>query len=573
MIYRQRPDNKEKGVLLPVFSLPSKYGIGCFSKEAREFIDWLHETGHRYWQILPLNPTGCADSPYQPLSSFAGCAYFIDLQQLAEQGLVTQAELESFDFGGDAQYVDYEKLHDGRSVMLRLAFSRFAEQLTANGSGQQAEEYEQFLEDNDFWLQDFALFMSLREEFGREESWDTWPEKLRLREEKALQEAAEAHAEDVAFHKWTQYEFFRQWGELRQYANAAGVKIIGDMPVYVSYDSADCWASPEQIQLDENLAPKRIAGVPPDDFAEEGQLWGNPLYDWEGMKKEGYRWWISRMLQNFHLYDVLRLDHFRGYEAYYSTEADADNAMNGTWTPGPGMDLFRQLQKVLEKEDTAATDSQAGGDSSASGAASTSPQLRDRFIAEDLGFLTEDVHRLLKETGFPGTKVIQFAFDGDPKNMYLPENYQENCVVYTGTHDNDTTVGWFRDLSGDDQAGILQYLGLSGIYAWKLVLEYDAYIKKRAAENPGAGVANMDRAGSRCLGTDETSEAPPDPSLLATDLMVNKALDCCAKTAIIPLQDYLLLGTEARINVPGTVDHNWCWRLLPDQFSLIHPRS
>ena len=525
-----RTNNRKKGVLLPVFSLPSEYGIGSFSQEAREFIDWLKETGHEYWQILPLNPTGVADSPYQPLSSFAGNAYFIDPQQLVRQGLLSQEELDGFDFGSDPDRVEYEILYGSRMKMLRLAHRRFAARRE-----EFAAEWEQFAQENAFWLPDYALFMALREEFGKELSWDDWPDELRCRQPEALAKAGKTHAETVDFYSWTQFEFYRQWKALKEYANTAGVKIIGDMPIYVSYDSADCWADPDQFQLDEDRRMTMIAGVPPDDFAEEGQLWGNPLYDWDKMEKNGYAWWISRIRQSFVLYDVIRLDHFRGYEAYYSCLADAENGKQGTWRPGPGMELFRLLETDLGLEESAAEPAEDGR---AEPAAKAGQPLRERFVAEDLGFLTDGVKQLLEETGFPGTKVLQFAFDGDPENPYLPENYSENCVVYTGTHDNDTTVGWFHELSGDDQAGILQYLGYSSEDAWKLVLEYDAYRKSGA-----------------------DSDVPPDPAVPATDLLIQKALDSPAKITIVPLQDYFHLDSEFRTNTPGTVGENWRARI------------
>ena len=534
MITRTRPDNKKKGVLLPVFSLPSKYGIGCFSREAKEFIDWLSQTGHSYWQILPLNPTGMADSPYQPLSSFAGNAYFIDPEQLVEQDLLLREELEDFYFGEDETRVEYDELYESRMEMLRIAYRRFVRERAEEA------EYRKFLAENASWLEDYAIFMALREEYGKELSWDEWPDPLRCRDEQELKNVKEQFAEEFDFYRWTQYEFYRQWGELKAYANEAGVKIVGDMPVYVSYDSADCWADPDQFQLDEDLQPTMIAGVPPDQFAAEGQLWGNPLYDWEKMKKNGYRWWVSRIRQSFVMYDVIRLDHFRGYEAYYSCKADAPNGMNGIWRPGPGMDLFRQLEKT--------------------GIVSDARELSERFIAEDLGFLTEGVHKLLADTGFAGTKVLQFAFDGDPENLYLPENYGENCVVYTGTHDNDTTAGWFRGLSQDERAGILQYLGYSGIDAWWLVLESDAAIAR--GEKPDASaVVHRDGEELSAKAGWHPGEPVPDPAVLVTDLLIEKALDSRAKIAIIPLQDYLRMGSEARTNTPGTIVNNWCVRI------------
>ncbi|MBQ9060946.1 MAG: 4-alpha-glucanotransferase [Firmicutes bacterium] len=543
MINKTRPDNRAKGVLLPVFSLPSGYGTGCFSDEARRFIDWLKETGHSYWQILPLNPTGVADSPYQPLSSFAGNAYFIDPVQLVDQGLITEEELEGFDFGSDPARVDYDALFGSRMKMLRLAYSRFAAQRREGAGG----AYDRFAAENAFWLEDFALFMALRENFGRDLSWDEWPEDLRRRKGPAMDRALAEHAEDVDFYRWIQFEFYRQWLDLKQYANEAGVKIIGDMPVYVSYDSSDCWADPDQFQLGEDLQPRVIAGVPPDAFAAEGQLWGNPLYDWDKMKEDGYHWWISRIRQSFVLYDVIRLDHFRGYEAYYSCAADAENAMHGTWHRGPGMDLFRRL-------------SEKGGPCPAEDG-----PLRGRFIAEDLGHLTEGVRQLLEESGFPGTKVLQFAFDGDPANPYLTENYSGPCVVYTGTHDNNTTAGWFRELSQDDRAGILQYLGYTGEEAWWFVLESDAAVLRgEKLEDPYCGpeeAGGMAAPISGRIPAQLLNGRIPDPSIIATELLIDKAFRSSAQLAIIPLQDYLHLGSEARVNVPGTVVDNWCWRL------------
>ena len=518
LISKNRQGNKEKGVLLPLFSLPSEYGIGCISAEAYRFIDWLAATGHAYWQILPLNPTGCADSPYQPLSSFAGNAYFIDPKALISQGLLSEAEARSFELGNDPRRVDYERFYDGRMAMLHAAYKKFASGSCMDEDGRTAEQYQSFCADNSDWLDDYAVFMALREKFGRELSWDEWPEPLRRREAAALAEAREECGEDIGFYKWTQFEFYREWISLREYANAAGVKIIGDMPIYVSYDSADCWADPEQFLLDGNLKPLLVAGVPPDAFAAEGQLWGNPLYDWEKMKPGGYRWWISRIRQSFLLYDVIRLDHFRGYEAYYAVPADAENAMNGTWREGPGIDVFHELLRSMGLPEEA-----QGAD-----------VLKKLFIAEDLGFLTDGVRRLLSESGLPGTKVFQFGFDGNPWNIYLPENYPENCVVYTGTHDNDTTVGWFEGLADWEQEPILRYLGM----------------ERPQTDAEGQTAAEHNLAASVC------------------DALIEKALTSRADLCVIPLQDYLHLGSDARINVPGTVGANWCWRLDPKLWNL-----
>lgn len=615
MIHRRRPENREKGVLLPVFSLPSRYGIGCFSREARKFVDWLQDTGNSYWQILPLNPTGMADSPYQPLSSFAGNAYFIDPVQLVDQGLLSQEELDGFNFGDDPHRVDYNTLYGSRMEMLKLAHRRFRMQKPAGltpsspevlkaaatreaakaapgkpaglttssseavkaaadnapGAAEAAdllgadepalEAYRRFVAENASWLEDYALFMALREVFGKEQSWDEWPQPLRLREPRAIDRARQQQAECVDFYRWTQYEFYRQWASLKAYANERGVRIIGDTPVYVSYDSADCWASPDQFQLDEDLKPTMVAGVPPDDFAEEGQLWGNPLYDWEKMREDGYAWWIRRIQQSFVLYDVIRLDHFRGYEAYYSAEADAPNALNGVWRPGPGLEIFQRLETALEGDglrDHSGRDVPAG-ETAAKEVPALSRDFTRRFIAEDLGFLTDGVRQLLQDTGFPGMKVIQFAFNGDPGNIYLPENYPENCVTFTGTHDNDTTPGWFRKMNPEERAGILQYLGYSAEDAWWLVLESDAALLR------GESLAPPPEGGWETDGPpplDKMRGCVPDPALLATDGLIAKALDSRAGMAIVPLQDYLHLGTEARINVPGTIVNNWEWRFV-----------
>ena len=536
---KSRPEGKKKGVLMPLFSLPSRYGIGCISKEAYDFVDWLAKTGHEYWQVLPLNPTGVADSPYQPLSSFAGNAYFIDPAAMIEHGLLTHEEVAAADPDGEANggggaagsgFVDYEGLYDVRMRLLLTAYRRFDANECASGGGPDGDgadgcgadsggpiqfegfgsrEFRQFCDENEDWLDDYGMFMALRERFGKELSWDEWPEPLRKREAWALDEARSECAEWIGFYKWTQFEFYREWSALKKYANAAGVKIIGDMPIYVSYDSADCWANPEQFQLDKDLRPLLVAGVPPDAFAAEGQLWGNPLYDWERMRDEGYSWWTARIRQCFTMYDVLRLDHFRGFESYYAVPATAENAMCGEWKKGPGMDLFERLGAVVLSE-------------------SETDSLCDRFIAEDLGFLTEDVHRLLYESGFPGTKVLQFAFDGDPGNLYLPENYPENCVVYTGTHDNDTTVGWFEGLADWEREPVLRYLGIE----------------------PGA-----------CEGQPSSEAGRRSLAEAVCDALIEKALTSRADLCIVPLQDYLHLGSEARTNIPGTVGCNWRWRL------------
>ena len=503
----KRPDGREKGVLLPLFSLPSKYGIGCISKEAYDFVDWLAGAGHTCWQVLPLGPAGSGDSPYQPLSSFAGNACYIDPEELISLGLLRQEEADRFDFGQDPEHVDYSALYDGREEMLRAAYRRFAGGSSESDKGseggkcgkngaraaQYAEDFCCFCEENREWLEDYALFMALREEYGRNLSWDRWPGPIRRRDGEAIAKLKGEHDESsigraADFYRWTQFEFYRQWDALRKYANDAGIRIIGDMPFYVSYDSADCWAYPEQFLLDEDLKPLKVAGVPPDAFSADGQLWGNPLYDWDRMKEDGYRWWIRRIRQNFRMYDALRLDHFRGFASYYAIPADAETAVSGEWEKGPGIELFRLEEMAGEK-----------------------------FIAEDLGLLTDEVRQLLKESGLPGTKVIQFAFDGDPQNIYLTEHYPENCVAYTGTHDNDTTVGWFKELDDHTKLLVLQYLNI------------------------------------------DPQTAPLEDAVC--DALIQKLFDSASELCVIPLQDYLHLGSEARINIPGTASGNWRWRM------------
>lgn len=543
MLHRRvRPDNKKKGVLLPVFSLPSKYGMGCFSREARDFIEWLADTGHEYWQILPLNPTAAGNSPYQTPSCFAGNPWFIDPQTLIGEGLLLEKEARRAAAGEPVrgpqsapvrapaarEYIDYEAVASGRKAMLRTAWRRFVK-----GGGLEREDYRDFCSENDDWLEDYALFTTLKSRFGDGETWESWPEEFRRRNPDELRRFARDNRALIDYHIWVQFEFFRQWKDLKTLANERGVKIIGDLPIYVSYDSADCWASPEQFQLDENHHMTRVAGVPPDAFTEDGQLWGNPLYDWGRMKEENYQWWVRRLDRAFQLFDVVRLDHFRGFEAYYSVDASAETAKEGVWEKGPGMDLFRRLN-------------------GASG----------RFVAEDLGFLTDEVQRLLEESGFPGTQVIQFAFDGDPANRYLPENYPENCVAYTGTHDNDTTLGWFRDLAPEAANGILQYLGWTKEEADRMMEE--AGRMREASGSEGSGCFESPDPACR------SSEDVPAPyDLQALGRLICKVLDSRADLVVIPLQDYLGFGSEARINVPGTASGNWRWRLKPGDLNRL----
>ena len=473
---------RASGILLPVFSLPSKYGIGCFSKEAYKFVDRLKEAGQSYWQILPLGPTGYGDSPYQSFSTFAGNPYFIDLKTLIREGLLTKKECKAYDFGDREDCVDYEKIYNSRFKVLRLAYERF----------EKTKEYRTFTEENAYWLDDYCMYMAIKESQGGV-SWTEWDPALKNREKEAMEEAKETLKDEIDFYRFQQYEFDKQWKALHAYANENGIRIIGDIPIYVAFDSADTWAAPELFQFDKENKPIGVAGCPPDAFSETGQLWGNPLYKWEYHKKTGYEWWIKRIAYCFKLYDVVRIDHFRGFDEYYSIPYGDETAVNGTWMQGPGMDLFRAVEKKLGRQE---------------------------IIAEDLGFLTPTVLELLEDSGFPGMKVLQFAFDSRESSNYLPHTYPKNCVVYTGTHDNDTTRGWFHSASAPCREFAKEYMRQPKLDEDDLAWDFAA-------------------------------------------LAMSSVADLC----VIPMQDYLNLDGEARINTPSTLGGNWCWRMKKGEFT------
>ena len=475
---------RRNGILLPIASLPSKYGIGSFSKEAYDFVDILEEAGQKIWQILPLGPTGYGDSPYQSFSTFAGNPYFIDLEQLIEEGLLTEEECESCDWGNNIEYIDYEKIYLSRFKILKKAYNRS----NINNS----QKFLDYCEKNKWWLDDYALYMSIKDSLGGK-SWLEWDEKLKSRDEETLCKYKEMLKEDVIFYKYIQYLFSMQWGKLKAYANEKGISIIGDIPIYVALDSADTWSNQKLFQLDEQKNPIAVAGCPPDSFSEDGQLWGNPLYDWQYHKSTDYKWWISRIKYSFELYDIVRIDHFRGFDEYFSIPYGDKTAVGGTWKKGPGIELFKFLNAEL-------------GDV--------------EIIAEDLGFLTDTVKKLLKDTGYPGMKILQFAFDSREESDYLPHNYDRNCVVYTGTHDNNTVVGWFDEIDEHDN---------------KMCIDY---INARSIDNK---FINWDMI---CLG-----------------------MRSVADTCIIPVQDILGLGKSARINTPSTLGDNWKWRMTEGCFS------
>ena len=474
--------DRASGILLPISALPSPYGIGTLGKAAYAFADFLHAAGQRYWQLLPLGPTSYGDSPYQSFSTFAGNPYFIDLDLLAEEGLLDKEDLAAADWGNDPRYVDYGKIYEVRFDVLRRAFLR--------GRERDREAVERFQAENP-WLKNYALYMAVKAHFGMK-SWLEWPdEAIRVRAPEAVARYEKELAEDVAFYTYLQYLFFKQWGELREYIHSLGIRIIGDLPIYVAMDSADVWAEPEFFQLGEGNIPTEVSGVPPDYFSADGQLWGNPLYDYDRMRQDGFGWWIRRVEGASRLFDVIRIDHFRGLESYWAVPYGAETAREGRWRKGPGMDLVGVLTQWFHGLD---------------------------IIAEDLGFLTPEVHQLLRDSGLPGMKVLEFAFDAREPSNYLPHTYERNCVCYVGTHDNETVMQWREQADRADVTFARKYLGLN------------------EAEGFHWG-------------------------------MLRGGMSSVADTFVAQMQDYLGLGAEGRMNTPGTLGNNWRWRLLPGEAS------
>ncbi|MGN1114255.1 MAG: 4-alpha-glucanotransferase [Oscillospiraceae bacterium] len=467
---------RSSGILMHISSLPGDYGIGKLGKEAYAFADFLKKSKQKYWQVLPLSPTSYGDSPYQSFSVYAGNPYFIDFESLEKQGLLTSEDYKSIKWETKPDTVDYGLIYQQTFDVLKKAYIRFAKNKT--------KDYYDFLDENAFWVYDYGLFMSLK--FAHNgKAWTEWEKPLRMYEKKAVNKARSQYKNDIDFWCFIQYEFYSQWNKLKAYCNSSGIEIIGDIPIYVALDSVDVWTQPDYFQLDKNKNPIDVAGCPPDAFTELGQLWGNPLYDWKQMKKDGYKWWINRMRSAFQMYDAVRIDHFRGFESYYAIPFGRKDAKVGEWRKGPGIKLFKEIEKKLGKQ---------------------------KIIAEDLGFLTKKVRKMLKASGYPGMKVMEFAFDSDGKSEYLPHNFKSsNCVCYTGTHDNDTLTGWVRTLSPQDAKFCRNYLGVSR----------NNDIPKRVIRLAWASNAN---------------------------------------TAVAQMQDFLELGSEARMNTPSTLGNNWIWR-------------
>jgi 4-alpha-glucanotransferase len=466
------------GILLAVSSLPSPYGIGSLGEAAREWLRFLKDSGQRYWQILPLSPTSWGDSPYQRFSAFAISSYYIDLDALIEQGLLLPQEVNAVRWEKKANTVDYAVLYRRREPLLRMAWERFVQVPHA--------EFDEFCLQNSFWLDDYSLFMAIKKKH-RGRSWLEWDKPLKLRESSVMRRIKRKLAAEIRYYSFVQYIACAQWQGIKNYAHSLGIAIIGDLPIYVAADSADAWANSGLFLLDEERRPLRVAGCPPDSFTSGGQLWGNPLYRWDAIAETGFAWWIARLRFNLSLYDIVRIDHFRGFESFFSIDAHAADAADGKWVKGPGLAFIEAVNRELP------------------GAA---------IIAEDLGFLTAEVQALLEASGYPGMKVLQFAFDPREPGGYMPYTYNRNCVVYTGTHDNSTTMGWFKSAPPESVNFAIEFLGL-----------------------------NNNKEGHWAF--------------------IRCALASVAQTAIIPMQDYLGLDDRARMNTPSTIGGNWQWRMLP----------
>ena len=474
---------RSSGVLMHITSLPGEFGIGTFGKSAYDFVDFLEETKQTYWQILPLTTTSYGDSPYQSFSAVAGNLNLIDFSLLKEEGLLEESDYSNVNFGENPEKIDYALLFEVRRPILEKAVAN-----TAKYSNVLAE-IEKFEKDNSSWLADYAEYMAIKESFGYQ-SFIHWDEDIKKGEKAAREKYRTELQDSIRYYTVTQYFFFKQWLALKEYANDKGVKIIGDMPIYVSADSVEMWTMPELFKVDENNEPLYVAGCPADDFSPTGQLWGNPIYDWEKHKEQGFSWWIYRVQESFKIYDVLRIDHFKGFSDFWQIDKDAENAVNGTWEAGPGIELFQKIKEQL-------------GDLP--------------IIAENLGFIDEKAEKLLDDSGYPGMKILQFAFPGED-NLDRPHHYTQNSVAYTGTHDNDVVNGWYEKLSESEQ---------------ELVSEY---LNRRNEET-------------------------------ITEAMIRGIYSSVSDYAIVTMQDLLDKDATSRMNVPSTVGGNWEWRMLAEDLT------
>ncbi|MEG1002115.1 MAG: 4-alpha-glucanotransferase [Clostridium sp.] len=471
---------RSSGILMHISSLTTDFGIGSVGREAYEFVDFLVQSGQKYWQILPLGHTSYGDSPYQCFSAFAGNPNFIDFEILKKEGLLKEEDYKGKNFGSNEEEVDFGLLFSVRKEILKIAYENFKRRKNTKYIN---FKYSQFKEDNNFWLEDYSAYMAIKESF-KLVCWKDWDKDIRNREEKALKKYKEELKDEIEYYNFIQYIFFKQWNELKEYANYKGIKIIGDIPIYVAEDSADMWSAPKMFKVDEKNNPKFVAGCPPDAFAVTGQLWGNPIYDWDAMEKDNYKWWVSRIRESFKIYDMVRIDHFRGFESYWEVPYGDKTAVNGTWVKGPGIKLFNAIKEDLGEVD---------------------------IIAEDLGFMTDEVIKFRDETGFPGMKVLQFGFGGE-NSTDLPHNYINNSVAYTGTHDNDTVLGWFLNIAEEEQ------------------LKAEAYLKLDEKEGVSFGC-------------------------------IRGIFSSVSFLSIATMQDLLEIGTEGRMNTPSTLGGNWGWRM------------
>lgn len=475
--------NRRSGIIMHISSLPEDYGIGTFGKWAYKFADFLKKAGQKYWQILPLGHTGYGDSPYQCFSAFAGNPYFIDLSTLLEEGLLFEEDLNVLLMNQEVTKVDFGMQFNERYKILKKAYTRGKEKLT--------HEMDTFMRENSLWIKDYAMYMAIKEKTNLL-SWQEWEEDIKLRIPEAMSRYEEELKEEINFWVFVQYEFYKQWTSLKRYVNELGIEIIGDIPIYVASDSSDAWANPRVFKLDEQKRPIVVAGCPPDAFSETGQLWGNPIYDWEYLEQTKYKWWTQRIRENLKLYDVIRIDHFRGFESYWTIPYGEKTAMHGEWTKGPGMKLFNAIRNELGNIN---------------------------IIAEDLGYLTQEVIEFRNASGYPGMKVLQFAFDTREVSDYIPHTYQSECMVYTGTHDNDTIMGWFETTGNkEDVEHAVNYLKLT----------------KEEGYNWG---------------------------------FIRGAWSSVGNVAITQMQDFLALGNAARMNLPSTLGGNWTWRMKKEDLT------